>query len=148
MSDIDEKILESELRGKTLRVYWHFVRYGGKAIGVREVQRALGFSSPSVASHHLEKLSRLGLLEKKITGEYVLAEDVKVGVLKQFIRLGSLMLPRYLFYAVLFTTMLLAYIALYAQTLSVHNIVALIFGLLSCSFLWYETYRIFKQAPS
>ncbi len=144
----DEKHIESELKGRSLRVYWHFLRYGSRHIGVRELQRAMGLSSPSVAFHHLEKLRRLGLLEKEITGDYFLVQRVKVGVLKQFIGIGRLMLPRYLFYAVLFTTMLIAYLGSYPQTFSLHNFVALIFGFLSCLVLWYETVRVYRQAPS
>lgn len=148
MPDIDEKFVESQLKGRTLHVYWHFLRYGNKPIGARKIQRALDLSSPSVAFHHLEKLRRLGLLEKKITGDYLLAQKVKVGVLKQFIGLGRFMLPRYLFYAVLFTTMFLSYLVMYPQTLTSHNFVALIFGASSCSILWYETIRVYRQAPS
>ena len=148
MAELDEKYIESELKGRTLHVYWHFLRYGSEPIGVRELQRALGLSSPSVAFHHLEKLRRLGLLDKKVTGDYILVQTLKVGVLKQFIGLGRLMLPRYLFYAVLFTTMFLAYLILYSQSLSPHNVIALIFGFLSCLILWYETIRVYRQAPS
>ncbi len=148
MSDLNEKYIESELKGRTLHVYWHFLRYGDRPIGVRKIQRALDFSSPSVAFHHLEKLRRLGLLEKKITGDYVLSQRVKVGVLKQFIGFGRLMLPRYLFYAVFFTTMFLAYLGAYPQTFTPHNVIALIFGLLSCLVLWYETFLVYRQAPS
>ncbi len=60
-----EKVLESELKGVTLRVYWHILGVDNKEnIGVRQIQRGLGLSSPSVALHHLEKLRTLGLLEK------------------------------------------------------------------------------------
>ncbi len=148
MSDIDEKFVESELKGRTLQIYWHFLRYGNKPIGVRKIQRALDLSSPSVAFHHLEKLRRLGLLEKKITGDYLLAQKVKVGVLKQFIGFGRFMLPRYLFYAVFFTTMFLSYLVMYPQNFTPHNFVALIFGASSCLILWYETIRVYRQAPS
>jgi len=143
----DEDYIESELKGRTLQVYWHFLSLGKKSVGVRELQRALNLSSPSVAFHHLEKLRRLGLLQKKITGDYHLVQKVKVGVLKQFIGLGKLLLPRYLFYAIFFTTMLVSYLIIYDQTLSLHNIVALIFGTSSSLILWYETFRILKQVP-
>jgi hypothetical protein len=143
----DEGYIESELKGRTLQVYWHFLGLGKKSVGVRELQRALNLSSPSVAFHHLEKLRRLGLLQKKITGDYYLVQKVKVGILKQFIGLGKLLLPRYLFYAIFFTTMLVSYLIIYDQTLSLHNIVALIFGTSSSLILWYETFRILKQVP-
>ena len=44
----DEEIIESELKGKTLLVYMHILKNPGDPVGVREVQRELGFSSPSV----------------------------------------------------------------------------------------------------
>src|SRR5207245_11702239 len=72
-----EKIIESELKGVTLRVYWHILGSKKQVVGVRAVQRALGLSSPSVALHHLEKLRGLGLLDKDSTGEYHLVEQVK-----------------------------------------------------------------------
>jgi len=139
--------LESELRGKTLLTYWHFLQQGDRPLGVREVQRALGFSSPSVAFHHLEKLHRLNLLNKSDTGEYTLVGEVKVGFIKLFVRVGRLMLPRYLFYAILVTTTLAAYVALYPQPLTVHNLMALIIGVLASGILWYETIRIMREAP-
>jgi len=107
-SDVDLKRLEAELRGTTLRVYWEFFK--GKSYGVREVQRRLRLSSPSLALYHLEKLRRLGLLDRDIHGEYVLADEVKVGVMRNFVRLGRLVFPRYLFYAIFFWTALSAYI--------------------------------------
>ncbi len=148
LPEIDEKKIESELKGRTLIIYWYLLNYGSKPIGVRELQRALNISSPSVAFHHLEKLRRLNLLEKKITGDYLLVQRVKVGVLKQFIGVGKLLLPRYLFYAILFSTMLIAYLRVYPQTFTAHNIIAIIFGVLACLILWYETVRVYKQAPS
>jgi len=148
MPEFDFAQIEAELRGKTLIVYWYFIRRGSASIGVREVQRALNFSSPSVASHHLEKLRRLGLLNKNNVGEYSLAEEVKVGFLKLFVKLGRVMLPRYLFYAVMFTAMLLTYVVVYPQSLSnAHNVVALMFGVIACLVLWYETIRIYREAP-
>ena len=55
--------LKSKLKGTTLRVYWHLLR-SKKSTTLRGLQRDLGFSSPSVASYHLEKLIDMGLVEK------------------------------------------------------------------------------------
>ena len=57
----DRDRIEYELRGKTLKVYL-FILKQRKPVGVREVQRELGFSSPSVAYHHIEKLTRQKLV--------------------------------------------------------------------------------------
>src|SRR5213593_3204614 len=97
-------------------------------IGVRPIQRELGLSSPSVALHHLEKLRTLGLLDKGVTGDYRLVSQVKVGVLKNFVGLLGFLVPRYLFYSTMFTVMLVLYPLLYPPNLSVHNVMAFVFG--------------------
>lgn len=56
---MDDAHIESELKGKTLLVYMHILKAGHETVGVREVQRTLGFSSPSVAAYHLQKLQDL-----------------------------------------------------------------------------------------
>jgi len=146
-SSSDLAQIESELKGKTLRVYWYFLKSPTSAVGVREIQRSLGFSSPSVAAHHLEKLLSLGLVEKTKTGEYFLVQQVKVGMLRFFTKIGRFLVPRYLFYSVWLTTMLIFYILLYGHTFDVHNLVALIFGISSSLILWYETLRLWREKP-
>ena len=145
--EFDLALLESELKGKTLLVYWHLLKSPGSKVGVREVQRKLGFSSPSVAVYHLDKLMSLGLVEKTITGEYVLISEVKTGLLRFFTRLGSFLVPRYLFYSVWFTTMLISYILFYGQSFCIHNIAALVFGLSASIILWFETVRVLREKP-
>lgn len=145
VSDLD--VIESQLKGKTLLVYWFVLRVPGSKVGVREIQRALGFSSPSVAAHHLDKLLSLGLVDKTLRGEYILKEEVKVGILRFFTRLGRFLIPRYLFYSVWFSTMLIVYLTLYGHSGGIHNVIAIIFGVLACSILWYETLRLWKEKP-
>jgi len=140
--------IESILKGKTLIVYWFMLKSRGSPVGVREIQRSLGFSSPSVAAHHLEKLLSFGLVEKTERGEYVLTRVVKVGVLRFFTRLGRFMIPRYLFYSVWFSTMLTVYLVLYGHSGSIHNLVAIIFGISACIILWFETIRLWMEKPT
>ena len=143
----DLLMIESELKGKTLLVYWYLLRFQGSKVGVREVQRSLGFSSPSVAAHHLDKLLNLGLINKSRTGEYFLIQEVKVGILRFFTKLGHFLIPRYLFYSVLLTTMLCFYIIFYGISGGIHSIAALSFGFIACFTLWYETIRLWKDKP-
>jgi hypothetical protein len=147
MSDTSEAEIESRLKGKTLLVYWFILKSPNSPVGVRETQRALGFSSPSVAAHHLDKLLSLGLVEKTLRGEYFLTREVKVGVLRFFARLGRFMIPRYLFYSVWFSTMLFVYLVLYGHSGGIHNLVAIIFGVSACLILWFETIRLWKERP-
>lgn len=141
----DDAVIESELKGKTLLVYMHLLRVNRPA-GVRELQRALGFSSPSVSAYHLNKLRDLGLVESE-RGDYRLVREVKIGVLQQFVTLGRFMLPRLLFYAVLVTTMLATYILQFPMTLSRHNITTLLMGAVPTVILWYETIKIWRERP-
>ena len=142
----DEEIIESELKGKTLLVYMHILKNPGDPVGVREVQRELGFSSPSVSSYHLNKLQDLGLVEN-VYGDYQLVKDVKVGVLKQFITLGGVMLPRYLFYAVLMTTMLITFLVQTPYFPSREYVTTIMMGLVPSVILWYETIKIWRERP-
>ncbi|MFP3984847.1 MAG: hypothetical protein ACLFU9_02625 [Candidatus Bathyarchaeia archaeon] len=143
----DLSIVESQLKGKTLQVYWYLLRSSNHSAGVREIQRSLRFSSPSVAFHHLEKLQNFGLVTQKSTGEYVLADEVKVGILRFFTRIGRFLVPRYLFYSVWLSTMLFTYLLFYGVTGGVHNFFALTFGIIGCSVLWFETVKLWRETP-
>lgn len=139
--------LESALKGKTLLVYWYLLQQPSHTVGVREIQRALGFSSPSIAMHHLEKLQDLGLIRKKGTGEYVLEGEVKVGILKLFTRMGRFLVPRYLFYSVLFSAMLTAYLILCVIGQIFPSFYAVMFGLIAVIIFWVETFRLWRAKP-
>ena len=145
MTGSDEDKISSVLRGNTLRVYWHVLRSGDGVVGARETQRALGFSSPALAVYHLDKLAELGLV-KKVRGEYRLVKAVNVGVLKQFVRFGTFVLPRYLLYATMFTTLLVFFLTQLRQV-NFYSVFALVFGLLGTGILWYETARAWSQKP-
>ena len=151
-SSYDLAEIESHLKGKTLQIYWYLLRDPSSSVGVREVQRSLGLSSPSVAAHHLDKLLTLGLVEKTIRGEYLLNQEVKVGLLKFFSRMGRFLVPRYLFYAIWLSTMFAIYVVvynliLYQPTGSVHNLAAILFGVVANVVLWLETVRLWKEKP-
>ena len=152
LSSSDLAEIESQLKGKTLQIYWYMLKDPNSSVGVREVQRTLGLSSPSVAAHHLDKLLSLGLVEKNTRGEYSVNQEVKVGLLKFFSRMGRFLVPRHLFYAIWLSTMFIIYvvvynIVLYQPTYSIHNIAALIFGIVANAVLWLETVRLWKEKP-
>jgi DNA-binding transcriptional ArsR family regulator len=149
-SDLAE--IESQLKGKTLQIYWYLLRDPNSGVGVREVQRSLGLSSPSVAAHHLDKLLSLGLVEKTVRGEYLVNQEVKVGLLKFFSRMGRFLVPRHLFYAIWLSAMFATYLILYnvvlsQPTWSVHNIAAILFGVVANAILWLETVRLWREKP-
>jgi hypothetical protein len=142
---MSEEKIESVLKGNTLRVYWFLLRSPNDMVGARETQRALRFSSPALAVYHLDKLTELGLAEKT-NGEYRLVRAVNVGVLKQFVRFGALMLPRHFLYATMFTTLLIFFLTQFKRV-DFYSIFALVLGLLATGIMWYETLRAWRQKP-
>ena len=146
MSD-DLSLIESKLKGKTLLVYWYLISSNSRIVKVREVQRALKFSSPSIAAYHLSKLEELGLVRKTEHGEYELVQEVKIGILRFFTRIGKFLIPRFLFYLIWFSTMIIMYLMLYPQTGDVHNIMAIIFGISSLIIFWFETIKLLRNKP-
>jgi DNA-binding transcriptional ArsR family regulator len=135
---------ESEIHGTTLRVYWYLFK-NTSPVGVRETQRALSMSSPSTALYHLEKLRELGVADKNEIGEYLLKQQVQVGTLKMFLKIGHLILPRYLFYAVFLTTALVVYAIGSALQTGFVEPAAVAFGLLGASVSWYESVKLWKE---
>lgn len=142
-----EMQFEYALRGKAWKVYWLLLKTA-RPMSVREVQRTLHFSSPSVAQHHLEQLRELGLAKKdEIGGNYSLLGEVKIGVLRHFIKLGKLLFPRYFFYAVFSTTFYLAYLLVLMQGFTRENLFILFFGAIVTGIFWYEAVRVWSLRP-
>src|SRR5712692_5136849 len=66
------------LRGTTYRVYRFMLKHG-KPVGISEIQKDLGLSSPSVSQYHVRKLLQLGLIKEEQEGyvvDRVVAENV------------------------------------------------------------------------
>jgi repressor of nif and glnA expression len=93
------------LRGLTLKVYKHILK-NDKPVGIREVQRALNLSSPTLALYHINKLEEAGFIKKEQNG-YV-ADRI---ILENLIRLRKLLIPRNFFYSVFFVTSLILEVA-------------------------------------
>ncbi len=87
--------------GTALKIYAYLLRHG--PAGPREVARALGLRSPSLAYYHLRRLEELGLVRKLPGGEYVAVADSGV---EGFVVIGKWLVPRILAYAGFFAGML------------------------------------------
>jgi hypothetical protein len=147
VSSFDDAKIASELKGNTLRAYWALLNSKDGVTGVRELQRQLGFSSPTLAAYHLNKLEDLELVVKE-RGHYRLVREVKVGVLKQFIKLGTFLLPRYVLYATMFTIFLIFFLTqLGKRGISFYSSFALMLAILSPLISWYEAIRVWMQKP-
>jgi predicted DNA-binding transcriptional regulator len=143
----DEAVFEYALRGKDWNVYWLLLK-NGRSMSVRVVQKTLRFSSPSVAQHHLEQLRQLGLVKKDdVGGNYSLTSEVKIGVLRHFVKLGRLLFPRYFFYALFSTSFYLIYVLLLMQGFTRENLFILMFGAIVSAIFWFEAFRIWSMRP-
>jgi len=143
----DEAEFEYALRGKAWKVYWLLLKRG-HPMGVREIQRALRFSSPSVAHHHLEQLRQLGLVQRQdVGGTYFLVSEVKIGVLRHFVKLGRLMFPRYFFYAVFSTVSYIVYLLVLMQSFTRESLFITLFGAIVSAVFWYEALRVWRLKP-
>ena len=143
----DETEFDYKLRGKAWKVYWLLLRTGHE-MSVRKIEKALHFSSPSIAHHHLEQLCQLGLVEKqKIGGNYKLISEVKIGVLRHFVKLGRLMFPRYFFYAIFSSTFYIAYLTILIQNITTESLFIISFGAIVSIIFWYEALRFWRLKP-
>lgn len=85
---------EDVLRGTTLEVYRLFLK-SSRPLGVREIQRTLNLSSPSLAVYHISKLEEAGLLRRE-NGDYTINKVL----LDDTVRIRRFLIPRYLFYSI------------------------------------------------
>ncbi len=141
------------LTGTTLEIYKYLITHD-RPFGPRELQRALRLSSPGVASFHLEKLQRNGLITKNESeGSFVINRIY----LKHFILLRRHLIPRYFFYAMLSSILAVGWItAVYlgiGSTLTSADLHAVFYvfvygiitSILVSAIFWYETWQVMKR---
>lgn len=128
------------LRGLTLEVY-RFILKNDSPSGIREIQRALNLSSPTLALYHVNKLEEAGFVKKHDMG-YV-ADRI---VLENCIRLKRTLVPRFFFYTIfLSVSLLILTVFLRPTTLTreyVFSIAAITIGTIASAF---ETLRAFSS---
>ncbi len=145
-NDADRVLVDRLLKGRTMSVYALLLSSGD--MGVRDVQRALGFSSPSLALHHLTKLIELDLVTKDLNGIYSVARTVRVGSLSLFIKFGTHLLPRFLFLGTLFSGMLVVYLLIFASwPLTSADIMVISMSIIAITLSFYETRQIWLLKP-
>lgn len=134
--------IEREVKGTTLRVYLYILANG--PVRMKDIQRGLGFSTPSLAYYHVEKLIRLGLVEEDENGLYRVSKNVELSILKPYIVFGGRLIPRLIFYAVFFTSFLVSYIILSWGSINVYTVIA---TMIAAATFWYETVRAWRYKP-
>lgn len=135
--------LEKEVAGEhnTFQVYLLMLKV--KKASAREVAEQLGFSSPSLAIHHLEKLSGLKLVSKDRYGVYEVVPR-KFGLLRFFIVVRRFIVPRTFFYMILY---LVVAVFSFFMLVDVARIVALFFCLIGVAANFIETIEFYRVMP-
>jgi repressor of nif and glnA expression len=128
------------LRGLALKIY-RFILKNDKPVGIREVQRALNFSSPTLALYHMNKLEEAGLIKKEANG-YV-ADRI---VFENVIRLRRILIPRNFFYTIfLMTSLVMLAVFLRPPTISREYIFSLAVISIAAATSVYETIKVLSQ---
>lgn len=128
------------LRGLTLKVY-KFILTNNSPSGIREIQRALNLSSPTLALYHVNKLEEAGLIKKHEMG--YIADRI---VLENFVRLKRTLVPRFFFYTVFLAVSLVVLIIFLRPSILtreyVFSVAAISVGTIASAF---ETVRAFSS---
>lgn len=133
---------DQEIKGKTLKVYLYLLRHGPSEL--RDIQRGVGLSSPSLATYHLRRLAQAGLVTQDKYGTYSAVKEASDKVLEGYSRIGPAIVPQLFFFAVLFTILaaFFSYMTLYGQGFAVYLVVVCIAMVL---LIWYETVRLWRR---
>ena len=91
----------AQLKGTTYRVY-RFMLKQREPVGISDIQRGVGLSSPSVSQYHVRKLLQLGLIREEQGG--YLVDKV---ILENVIRIRRVSIPIQTAYVAFFGALLL-----------------------------------------
>jgi hypothetical protein len=131
----------------TLLVYWYILEHEKNDVGIRSVQRALGFKSPSSAIFHLEKLNAANLLSKERSGRYVLIKRSKYGLMRYFVFFDNKLVPKPLFHALIVSAATALAVIFLSGFWQLAVILALLPSILASAILWMQTYNLWKAKP-
>jgi len=134
--------VSQEIRGNTLKVYLYLLRHGPSEL--RDVQRGIGLSSPSLASYHLGKLSEAGFVAQDEHGRYFAVKEASDRVLEGYSRMGPAIVPQLFFFALLFSILVafFSFGALYASGFTPYLVAVCV---VMVFVFWYETVRLWRR---
>jgi len=131
-----------EITGNALRTYLYLVTHGPSEL--RDVQRGVGLSTPSLASYHLSRLVDAGYVVQDEEGRYVASKEASTEILEGYVRVGTALVPQFLFFAILFTILIVFFSmeALFSSGFTIYLVVA---SLVVVALLWYESFRLWRR---
>jgi len=137
--------IEDVLRGKALKIYLLLLKTG-RPMRVREIQRKLKLSTPSLVIYHISKLHELGVVKKTENDLYYASELIKSSYLADFMKIKGFIFPRFLFYSMFSTLSLTVFLTFFrpfyiTKTYLFSTVIMALFTV----FMWFETYRFWKR---
>lgn len=129
--------------GKTLDVYLCILTAEG-AIGVRDIWRALGFSSPSLAQYHVNKLLDLKLIETDFEGKYRINDQESIEALRSFLLLRGMLIPRLTIYSAMILGLMVSYVMYWPWRGDFRDLVTLFIGLFSAGAFLFEAVKQYR----
>ena len=139
---------ESDEISKNALLIYFYLPKKRQSCGVREIQRAFGFSSSSSAHYHLEKLVNKGILTKDSYGNYKIKKNTKVELINRFLVIQGFLFPKQLIYAAVTTIMCLSFVAFFWNSLTLTIVLALLPGIVASGIFWYDTAKMWSSLPS
>ncbi len=136
--------MSTGVKGKTWEVYL-FILTSNKPVGVREVWRKLGFSTPSLAQYHINKLVELELIKQVETGKYIVREKGNVGLLRSFVLLRGKLVPRLVFYGLFMMGLTISYFIYWPYNWSFPSLITFTMGLFSSLIFFGEAYLLVRS---
>ena len=134
--------VSQEIKGNTLKVYLYLLKHGPSEL--RDIQRGVGLSSPSLASYHLGKLSRAGFVTQNEYGIYSAVKEASDKVLEGYSKLGPAVVPQFFFFSLLFT-ILVVFFSFATLVLSGFTPYLVVVSVAMVLVFWYETLRLWRR---
>ena len=132
-----------QVYGKTWDVYICILTSSGP-IGVRDIWRDLGLSSPSLAQYHVNKLVELRLIESTPQGKYVTNDEERLEALRSFLALRGMLIPRMVVYAALLSGVMVSYVVFWPWRGDFRDLVVLGVTLFSVSAFLFEAVKQYR----
>jgi len=133
------------ISGKRLRIYLELLR-SDKPLGVREIQRRLGISTPSLVRYHLEYLEKAGMVTKNDEGKYYPIKR-KDSIVSLFTVIGGSVIPITVFFSVFTISFAALMLALFWPP-SLAEMSLAIVCITSGLYMGYESYRLISILKS
>jgi DNA-binding Lrp family transcriptional regulator len=131
--------MEALLKGTTWKVYKYVLENG--PTGIREIQKSLRLSTPSLVLYHLNKLEDEGIIKKDEQGY-----TATTILLRNRVKVKRWLVPRYFFYSLFMIAAIIVQTSIFRpRTISRDYAFSLAIMCAITAFCLYETIRAFVK---